>query len=145
MMRAAAEAAASPGMPELLAITVLTSMDETELAGVGVFWDGSGGKGVEAQVLRLARLARGAGISGLVCSADEVAAVREVMGADARLVVPGIRPASSQGNDDQRRTATPAEAIARGASMLVVGRPITGAADPGAAVESILDEIRGAA
>jgi orotidine-5'-phosphate decarboxylase len=142
MMRAAA--AALPGGPELLAVTVLTSMDSAELAGVGVVGNTSADSLVEDQVLRLARLAQAAGISGLVCSAEEVAAVRKVMGPDARLVVPGIRPASGNGQDDQRRTATPAEAIARGASMLVVGRPITSAADPRAAVVAILEEIRGA-
>jgi orotidine-5'-phosphate decarboxylase len=142
MMRAAAESAALPGGPELLAVTVLTSMDAAELAGVGVSGDTGAGSMVQGQVLRLARLAQAAGITGLVCSAEEVAAVREVMGPEARLVVPGIRPASGKGKDDQRRTATPAEAIARGASMLVVGRPITAAADPRAAVEQILAEIR---
>jgi orotidine-5'-phosphate decarboxylase len=144
MMRAAAKAAAMPGGLELLAVTVLTSMDAAELAGVGVSGDSEAGDPVEDQVLRLATLARAAGINGLVCSAEEVAAVREVMGPDARLVVPGIRPASAKGLDDQRRTATPAQAIARGASMLVVGRPITTVIDPRAAVEAILEEMRAA-
>jgi orotidine-5'-phosphate decarboxylase len=144
MMRAAAEAAMSPGSLELLAVTVLTSMDAAELAGVGVVDAASLGNIVENQVLRLARLARAAGINGLVCSAEEVAVVREVMGPGARLVVPGIRPSSGKGQDDQRRTATPAEAIARGASMLVVGRPISAASDPRGTAESILDEIRSA-
>jgi orotidine-5'-phosphate decarboxylase len=141
MMRAAAEAAASTaGAPQLLAVTVLTSMDASDLAGIGV------ADSPEVQVLRLAKLARLAGIDGLVCSAEEVAAVRGVMGPEARLVIPGIRPAVAGGTvaDDQRRTATPAEAIARGASMLVVGRPITAAADPRAAAMSILAEIRSA-
>jgi orotidine-5'-phosphate decarboxylase len=142
MMRAAAESAMSPCAPELLAVTVLTSMDAAELAGVGVVDAPMSGSIVENQVLRLARLARAAGMNGLVCSAEEVAAVRAVMGPEARLVVPGIRPSSGKGRDDQRRTATPAEAIARGASMLVVGRPISGATDPRGAAESILEEIR---
>jgi orotidine-5'-phosphate decarboxylase len=138
MMRAAAEAASVPGAPRLLAVTVLTSMDGPQLAAVGV------PDPPETQVLRLARLAAAAGIDGLICSAEEVAAVRQAMGPDALLVVPGIRPATDgpAATDDQRRIATPGEAIARGASMLVVGRPITQAADPGAAAAAILDQIR---
>ena len=134
MMRAAAEAAAEPGAPKLLAVTVLTSMDAGELVGVGVV------DGPAAQVLRLARLAKVSGIDGLVCSSEEVAAVREAMGAEATLVVPGIRPAGAAVGD-QRRVASPAEAMARGASMLVVGRPITQAGDPARAVEGILAEM----
>lgn len=139
MMRAAAEAAKAPSAPSLLAVTVLTSIDEAELRAVGV------GDEPGAQVLRLARLARAAGITGLVCSADEVAALRQAMGPEARLVVPGIRPAEATGGrDDQRRVATATEAIARGASMLVVGRPITQAADPAKAAAAILAEIASA-
>ena len=135
MMAAAAQAASEPGAPQLLAVTVLTSMDVAELHAVGVTGDPA------AQVLRLARLAGAAGIDGLVCSAEEVAAVRAAMGPKARLVVPGIRPAGVTGGDDQRRVASAAEAIARGASMLVVGRPITQAADPARAAAGILAEI----
>jgi orotidine-5'-phosphate decarboxylase len=138
MMRAAALAANAPGSPKLLAVTVLTSLDATELTAVGV------GDPSSTQVLRLARLARAAGIDGLVCSAEEVAAVRQAMGPDALLVVPGIRPtgpADSAIADDQRHIATPAEAIGRGASMLVVGRPITQAMDPARAAANILGEI----
>lgn len=135
MMRAAAEAAAcAPDRPRLLAVTVLTSMDGGQLATVGVA-DAPG-----VQVVRLARLAAAAGIDGLVCSAEEVAAVREAVGVGGLLVVPGIRLAGAP-SDDQRRIATPAEAIARGASMLVVGRPITQAADPAAAAAAILEQI----
>jgi orotidine-5'-phosphate decarboxylase len=134
MLRAACEAASGPDAPRLLAVTVLTSMDAEQLNGVGV------SDTPAAQVLRLARLAKTAGINGLVCSAEEVAAVREAMGADALLVVPGIRPAGVDVGD-QRRVATPREAIARGASMLVVGRPITQAADPGKAAAEILAEM----
>src|ERR1700678_2919759 len=108
MLRAAAEAASGPDAPRLLAVTVLTSMDAGQLSGVGV------SDSAEVQVVRLARLAKAAGISGLVCSAEEVGAVREAMGPDALLVVPGIRPAGADVGD-QRRVATPAEAIARGA------------------------------
>ncbi len=136
MMRAAAQAVSVPGAPKLLAVTVLTSMDEAELRAVGV------SDGPATQVLRLARLARTAGIGGLVCSAEDVEAVRQTMGPEMLLVVPGIRLQSAAGRpDDQRRVATPAEAIARGASMLVVGRPITQAADPARAAAGILAEI----
>jgi orotidine-5'-phosphate decarboxylase len=137
MLRAAAQAASAPGSPKLLAITVLTSMDAAELSAVGV------GDTPVAQVLRLAQLARAAGIDGLVCSPQEVAGVRELMGPNALLVTPGIRPAGV-GVGDQSRVATPADAIARGASMLVVGRPITRAADPAQAAAGILEEIRSA-
>jgi orotidine-5'-phosphate decarboxylase len=135
MMRAAVQAAASPNAPRLLAVTLLTSMDQVQMAAVGVP-DAPG-----AQVLRLAGLAAAAGIDGLVCSAEEAGAVRQMLGPSALLVVPGIRPAGSAA-DDQRRIATPAEAISRGASMLVVGRPITQADDPAAAAVAILEQIR---
>jgi orotidine-5'-phosphate decarboxylase len=152
MMRAAADAASSPGAPELLAVTVLTSMDAAELRNVGVAVDldaqNPGAPGpVQPQVLRLARLAHSSGIHGLVCSAEEVAAVRLALGPAARLVVPGIRPplpAGASARDDQRRIATPSDAIARGASMLVVGRPVTQAADPAKAAAAILAEIQSA-
>lgn len=145
MMQAAVEAADRPNAPKLLAVSVLTSMDEAELRGVGVV-DASSEDGgmVQAQVLRLARLAQSAGVHGLVCSPQEVAAVRAVMGPEATLVIPGIRPAGTEGRDDQSRVATPASAIRDGASMLVVGRPITQAADPARAAELILNEIRAA-
>jgi orotidine-5'-phosphate decarboxylase len=136
MMRAAAQAATCPGAPELLAVTVLTSMDAAELSAVGVPTPPAD------QVLRLARLAKTSGVTGLVCSPEEVAAVRQAMGPGARLVVPGIRPAGHMATDDQRRVATPAETIARGASMLVVGRPITQAPDPAKAAAAILAEIK---
>jgi orotidine-5'-phosphate decarboxylase len=149
MMRAAAQAADRPGAPRLLAVTVLTSMDAAELSAVGVGDAGAAGAEetggvVETQVLRLARLARAAGIHGLVCSAEEVAAVREAMGPEALLVVPGIRPAGTGSSDDQSRVASAAQAIARGASKLVVGRPITQAPAPARAAAGILAEIRNA-
>ncbi len=134
MMRAASEAANVPGGPRLLAVTVLTSMDAAELAGVGV------AASPADQVLQLARLAQGVGIDGMVCSAEEVGALRVEMGPETMLVIPGIRPAGTDVGD-QRRVATPEAAIARGASMLVVGRPITKAIDPGAAARGILAEI----
>jgi orotidine-5'-phosphate decarboxylase len=134
MLSAAAEAAATPGAPKLLAVTVLTSMDANELSGIGV-------AGTPAQqVLRLAKLAKAAGIDGMVCSAEEVSTLRTEMGPQTMLVIPGIRPAGSA-TGDQKRIATPATAIAQGASMLVVGRPITRAADPAAAAQAILEEI----
>ena len=134
MMTAAAEAAKSPGSPRLLAVTVLTSMDARELTGIGITASPAN------QVLRLAKLAKQSGIDGMVCSAEEVAAVRAATGPETILVIPGIRPAGSA-IGDQKRIATPADAIASGASMLVVGRPITRAADPAAATQAILTEI----
>jgi len=134
MMAAAAEAASAPGSPRLLAVTVLTSMDTSELAGIGITASPAD------QVLRLARLARASGIDGMVCSAEEVAMLRKETSPDTLLVIPGIRPAGSA-VADQKRVATPGQAIADGASMLVVGRPITRAADPAAAARAILKEI----
>jgi orotidine-5'-phosphate decarboxylase len=134
MMSAAAAAAAAPGSPRLLAVTVLTSMDANELAGIGITATPAD------QVLRLAKLAVQSGIDGMVCSPEEVALLRKETGPDTLLVIPGIRPAGSAVGD-QKRIATPAQAIAQGASMLVVGRPITRAADPVAAAQAILNEI----
>jgi orotidine-5'-phosphate decarboxylase len=137
MMSAAAEAAKAPGSPRLLAVTVLTSMDANELAGIGITATPA------EQVLRLARLAQQSGIDGFVCSPQEVATLRKETGPNTLLVIPGIRPAGSE-TGDQKRIATPAQAIADGASLLVVGRPITRAADPVLAVRAILDEIESA-
>ena len=134
MMAAAAEAARAPGSPRLLAVTVLTSMDANELAGVGISATPA------AQVLRLAKLAKTSGINGIVSSAEEVADLRTELGPEALLVIPGIRPAGTAVGD-QKRIATPETAIRAGASMLVVGRPITRAANPLAAAQAILAEI----
>lgn len=134
MMAAATKAAAAPGAPRLLAVTVLTSMDVHELAAVGIT------SSPAEQVLRLARLAQQAGINGMVCSAEEVGILRAELGKEILLVIPGIRPIGSD-IGDQKRIATPTIAIERGASMLVVGRPITRAADPAEAAQSILKEI----
>lgn len=134
MMAAAAEAVSGPDAPKLLAVTVLTSMDREQLAAVGV------SSSPADQVLRLGRLAKQAGIDGMVCSAEEVGILRAELGPEVLLVIPGIRPAGSD-IGDQKRIATPALAIQRGASMLVVGRPITRAADPAVAASSILKEI----
>ena len=137
MMQAAVAASHPPGAPRLVAVTVLTSVDATELAATGVAFSPA------EQVVRLARLAWHSGIRGMVCSAEEVALLRAEFGPDAELIVPGIRPAGAA-IGDQKRVATPAEAVARGASRIVVGRPIHLAPDPRAAVEAILEEIAGA-
>ena len=135
MLSAAAEAAArTPNAPRLLAVTVLTSMDAAQLNGIGV------PDAPAVQVMRLARLAASAGIDGLVCSPEETRMIRSQLPGDPLLVVPGIRPAGAAAGD-QKRVATPASAIADGASMLVVGRPITQAANSAAAAASILAEI----
>jgi hypothetical protein len=134
MMTAAAEAAQAPGSPRLLAVTVLTSMDAAQLTVTGIT------DSPADQVLRLAKLATQSGIDGFVCSPQEVAALRTATGPETLLVIPGIRPTGSD-LGDQKRIATPAQAIVQGASMLVVGRPITRAADPAAAAQAILDEI----
>lgn len=134
-MLEAAQGAVTSSTMRLLAVTVLTSVDAEQLAEVGV-------KETPAeQVLRLARLAQAAGIDGMVCSAEEVEMLRATLGAGALLVVPGVRPTGSAVGD-QRRVATPGEALRRGASMLVVGRPITQAADPAEAARMILDEMQ---
>jgi len=134
MMAAAAEAAAGlPAAPKLLAVTVLTSMDQAQLQAVGV------SAAPAEQVLRLGRVGWDAGIRGFVSSAEEVAAMRQSF-PEATLVIPGIRPAGSAAGD-QKRVATPAAAIAAGADYLVIGRPITQAADSAKAVAAILREI----
>ncbi len=136
MLSAAAEAAGETG-PILLAVTVLTSMDDAQLAATGV----NGSPAV--QVETLARMAYANGARGLVCSAVEVANLRNRLGGTPLLVIPGIRPEGAA-TGDQRRVATPGAAIAAGASYLVVGRPITRADDPGAAARSILAEMQAA-
>jgi orotidine-5'-phosphate decarboxylase len=133
MMTAAVGAA--PKDLKLLAVTVLTSMDSNELRGVGV------NESPAAQVLRLGRLAVESGIRGLVCSAEEVSALRKELSSEVMLVTPGIRSAEDAVGD-QKRVATPESAIAMGSSMLVVGRPITQANDPAAAARRILAEIQ---
>jgi orotidine-5'-phosphate decarboxylase len=134
MLNAAAEAARSlPHPPRLLAVTVLTSMDTAALAETGV-----PSSPVE-QVLRLARLAAECGIEGMVCSPAEAAALRSAL-PKALLVTPGIRPAGADAGD-QKRIATPQFALAAGASMLVIGRPITAATDPKAAAQAILSDM----
>jgi orotidine-5'-phosphate decarboxylase len=138
MMRAAAQAVAGKkGRPALLGVTILTSHDAASLRGVGI----SGTPGSRA--LALAKLAKKAGLDGVVASAHEARAIRRACGPGFLIVVPGVRPASAAAND-QSRVATPAEAIRAGADYLVIGRPITGAADPRRAALVIGEEIASA-
>ncbi|MDO8848511.1 MAG: orotidine-5'-phosphate decarboxylase [Coriobacteriia bacterium] len=130
---AAAEKFKAP-RPNILAVTVLTSLDDAALAEIGVSTTSA------EQVAALATLARDTGCDGVVCSPVEAEAMRTLLGTDALVVTPGVRPADEDAGD-QARTATPAEAIAAGASHLVVGRPVTGAADPAAAAEAIVKEM----
>ena len=120
--------------PLVLGVTVLTSMDDKNLAELGI------GGSVQEQVLRLAKLATNAGLRGLVCSPQEIKMLRAELGGTIQLVTPGIRPEWSQAND-QKRTMTPAEAIQAGANWLVIGRPITSAAEPKSAAIRILHTI----
>jgi orotidine-5'-phosphate decarboxylase len=119
---------------KILGVTVLTSYDDSDLFGAGYKL------GVSALVGQRAMQARELGVDGLVCSAEEAAKLRPVVGPGMSLVTPGIRPAGSA-RDDQKRIMTPANAIAAGADYLVVGRPIVEAADPKAAAEAIIAEI----
>ena len=123
-----------PDPPELLAVTVLTSMDSQQLKAAGI------GRTPAEQVELLGRMGLDAGIRGFVCSPQEARSLRALAGPSGVLVVPGIRPAGAS-LGDQKRIATPADAIRAGASYLVVGRPITQAPDPAEAAESILRQI----
>ena len=120
--------------PLLIAVTILTSMDENDLAGVGL----SGSP--QENVLRLATLAHQSGLDGVVCSSRETVMLRERLGNDFSLVTPGIRPAGS-GADDQRRVMTPVDAISAGSSYLVIGRPVTRADDPVRVLRTINSEL----
>ena len=137
MMARAAEAAhtaqqGSGTVPKVLGVTVLTSMNEQGLAELGVT------RPVEEQVLSLALLAKRAGLDGVVASARESAIIRKACGEDFLIITPGIRPAWSETND-QVRVVTPKQALAAGSSYLVVGRPVTRAADPRQALERLWD------
>lgn len=140
MMASAAEAARDEAAklniarPLVLGVTVLTSLDASDLNDMGVA--GS----TEVQVVRLARLAHASGLDGVVCSGEEIVPLRAALGSDFKLLVPGIRPAWSVAGD-QKRILTPGEAVRRGADFLVIGRAITDAPDPRAAAQRIADEI----
>jgi len=140
MLRAAADAAAetagADGRPRtrLLAVTVLTSLDDADLTAVGQHTPAG------AQVERLGTLARDNGIDGLVCSPREIGRLRTALGPEVALAVPGIRPKWAVA-DDQKRITTPQQALGAGADLLVIGRPITQAGDPAAAARRIADEI----
>lgn len=140
MMKKAAEAVLDESKklkipkPKLIAVTVLTSMDANNLNRIGV------NDNMETQVLRLAKLAKVSGLDGVVASPVEISAIRKELGKDFLIVAPGVRP-SWAAKGDQKRVATPKEAIADGADFIVVGRPITEAADPKDAAEKILKEI----
>jgi orotidine-5'-phosphate decarboxylase len=140
MMKAAAETATMEAQrlgvarPKLLGVTVLTSLDKSDLAATGI------AAAPSDQVLRLAALARQSGLDGVICSPLEIAALRKACGADFVLMVPGIRPAGSA-TGDQKRDMTPKDAVKLGANHLVIGRPITEAADPAAAAQAIAREL----
>jgi orotidine-5'-phosphate decarboxylase len=134
MMRSAVQAARSRPDLMVLAVTVLTSMDDSDLEKIGME------RGVVDSVLRLSAIARAEGCHGVVASARETPALRAEFGGDFVIVTPGVRPAGSA-YDDQVRVVTPAEAIAAGASFIVVGRSITEATDPAAAARTILNQM----
>ena len=151
MMRAAAKARDESALPKaqrpkLLGITILTSMDNSSLRRVGISGTASG------RAVKLAQLARQAGLDGVVASPHEVRAIRRACGKDFLIVVPGVRPeigkrsgiSGKRKKDDQARFATPTDAIRAGADYLVIGRPITAAPDPEAAARAILEEIASA-
>ena len=120
--------------PLLIAVTILTSMDENSLKKAGL------NDNMESQVLRLSLLAKDAGLDGVVASPSEVKSIRERTGEDFLIVTPGVRPLWAAA-DDQKRFRTPEEAIKSGADYIVVGRPITGAADPVEAARKVLEEM----
>lgn len=132
MMRAAMDAAGAAGeaRPKIIAVTVLTSLDDDDLDAVGF------SRGAREQALHMAQLAHEAGLDGVVCSPHEIAAIKAACGTDFLAVVPGIRPGGAA-TDDQKRVMTPEMALAEGADVLVVGRPITAAATPAAAAAEI--------
>jgi len=135
MLQAAREALEnSPTRPHLIAVTLLTSMQDADLAELGIAGT------AQQNVLRLAQLTQDCGLDGVVCSAREVSALRQALGQEFLLVTPGIRPAQAE-RGDQARVATPHDAIQNGSSYLVIGRPITQAADPLAALAAVRREI----
>ncbi len=135
MLRAATDAASVlPSKPLVLAVTVLTSLSSQDLTDTGV--EGS----TQDHAVRLARIAKAAGCGGVVASPHEITALRRAIGPEMKIVTPGVRPAGAEA-DDQRRIATPQEALEAGADYVVVGRPITAAPDPAAAARAILEGI----
>ncbi|MBE0417376.1 MAG: orotidine-5'-phosphate decarboxylase [Coriobacteriia bacterium] len=134
-VRGACEGSAECGSdtPDVLAVTVLTSLDAEGIAEVGI------GRAPGEQVELLTRLARDSGVQGVVCSPREASVARAILGPEALVVTPGVRPAWATA-DDQARIATPADALVAGASHLVIGRPITAASEPASAVERIVTE-----
>ena len=140
MIKAAAAAATEFGAngPKILAVTVLTSLDRTDLEDVGIV-----GRTPAEQVVAMANFATANGAHGLVCSPKEVGALSKMLPQGTLFVTPGVRPAGSAVGD-QKRVATPADAVRDGATHLVVGRPILAAEDPAAAARAILAEIKGA-
>ena len=137
MLRAAVDAARNAASLKVLAVTVLTSMGDTDLEKLGI-------RGTVAdQVLRITALALSDGCDGVIASAHEASLLRTELGDEFSIVTPGVRPAGA-GQGDQVRVVTPAEAIASGATHIVVGRPITEAADPAAETRAILSEMAGA-
>ncbi len=146
MLRAAVQAISAgvpmgADRPRLLAVTLLTSMDQKALREVGI------GGPPAARVVKLAKLAQKAGVDGVIASVQEAKAIRKVCGRDFLIVTPGVRPKEEKTatkQDDQARTATPREAIRAGADFIVVGRPILAAPDPRAATQEIVDEIASA-
>ncbi len=139
MIQAAKNAAlaAGAGAPKILAVTILTSLDQSDLDDLGIT------RSVAAQVEALGKLACGNGADGIVCSPREVAAMRAALGPQALLVTPGVRPAGADVGD-QKRVATPAQAVGVGSTHVVVGRPVLAAADPCAAARAIVAEMAGA-
>ncbi len=135
MMRAARDAIAEAHpRPRILGVTILTSLANDDLAAIGQ-------RGTARErVVRLALLAQSCGLDGVVCSPEEIETVRESCGADFLIVTPGVRPQGAS-HADQRRVRTPAEALRAGADIVVVGRPITAAADPAAAAQAIAAEM----
>ncbi len=139
MMRAAAAAAAGPGRPLVIGVTVLTSLSEEEFRAVS-----GASRTIEVQVKYLACEAQAAGLDGVVASPREIRAIRAACGSEFLIVTPGVRPTDAA-RDDQQRVMTPGEAVRAGADYLVIGRPITGAPDPVAAARRIAEECREAA
>ena len=127
----------NPKRPLLLAVTILTSSNEETLRGIGI------DRPVSVMVPKLAKLAKDAGMDGVVASPQEVGLIREVCGQDFAIVTPGVRPTFAS-QDDQKRVMTPGEALRAGADYLVIGRPISAAADPAGAASRILAEMQAA-